>query len=119
MIETLKVFISIFTQFNGVDIFTVAEQILELFPLQKIPEKVAEGPDQRRIADRLKQVQLHSIVLSSQPVKDDDNEDVTRPGEYYRRHRTVEELPKDVRTFYDAAGELRISFDAIDKLTLL
>ena len=106
MIETQRVCISAHLKIDSVDMHTVAEQILELFPLQDVPESISEDSDQEGTADRLKQVQQHSIVLKSKPVKENDEEDVTRLGEYYRRYRTVEELPKETRAFYESSGEL-------------
>lgn len=97
------------------DHYTVAEQILELFPLQDVTERVAEGSDREEIADCLKEVQQHSILRKSKPAKEDNGEDVARMGDYYRRYRTVEELPNDARAFYEVAGGFKIFSKTIDQ----
>lgn len=36
---------------------------------------------------------------------------VARPGELYRRYRTVEELPENAKAFYELAGKFIIWFE--------
>jgi RNA polymerase I-specific transcription initiation factor RRN7 len=106
MIEILRVCASMSFKIHSIDILIVAEQILELFPLQDAPQPRMEDSDHEGRADRLKQVQMNSILRKSKPVQEHD-QDVTRLGEYYRRYRTVEELPEDARAFYEMAGKLQ------------
>jgi RNA polymerase I-specific transcription initiation factor RRN7 len=115
MIEILRVCISISFRIDCIDLYKVAEQILELFPLQEVTNLMAEDSDQEGIADCLKEVQQHSILRKSKPAKEDDGEDVARMGDYYRRYRTVEELPKDARAFYEVAGGFKIFSETIDQ----
>jgi RNA polymerase I-specific transcription initiation factor RRN7 len=90
------------------DSLVVAEQILELFPLQDLPERKADDSEQEKKTNRLSEIQQSSTLRKSEPVKDGD--DVTRLGEYYRRYRTVDELSKEARAFYEAAGEFRANW---------
>jgi RNA polymerase I-specific transcription initiation factor RRN7 len=82
---------------------SVAEQILELFPLQEVSPRTTEDTDDEKRDERLKQIQRSSILRYSKPVQEGSEQDVTRPGEYYRRYRTVEELSKEARVFYEIA----------------
>lgn len=84
----------------------VPEQILELFPLEDVSQRAVEELDDENQAGRLKQVQQNSTLRKSMPVPNEDDQNVTRPGEYYKRYRTIEELPKDARAFYEIAGKL-------------
>ena len=81
------------------------EQILELFPLQELPPRPANHTSTESSAERLRLVQDSLIV--QKPVFDDEDGKsghVTRPGELYRRYRTVEELPENAKPFYNKAG---------------
>jgi RNA polymerase I-specific transcription initiation factor RRN7 len=84
-------------------------KILEHFPIQDLPARSAEPDDQDERASRLKQVQRSSIVQKPVPIQDEEAEEeevMTRPGELYRRYRTVDELPDNARAFYKLAGKL-------------
>jgi RNA polymerase I-specific transcription initiation factor RRN7 len=98
---------------DGIDIFIVAEQILELFQMQDVTEPRAEDSNPEKPADRLKEVQQYSILRKPEPIREDDGEDVTRMGENYRRYRTAEELPKEARAFYEVAGGFQIFSEGI------
>lgn len=94
----------------------MAEQILDLFPLQELPPQEPEGSKIERSVERLKQVQNRLTVQTPRPVEDedegenDDNEAVNRPGELYRRYRTIEELPDNAKAFYELAGKFVLDF---------
>jgi len=82
-------------------------KILEHFPLQDIPPLQAEPDDREERENRLKEVQGSLIVQKPVPTQDEeekDDEPVTRPGEFYRRYRNIDELPDDARAFYELAG---------------
>ena len=104
MIETLRVSSPPSLKSDSIDILAVAEQILKLFPLPDTLQPVPELPDYEERAERLKQVQQNSIFRKSRSVQEEDDGNVTRPGEYYRRYRTVDELPEEAKTFYEIAG---------------
>jgi RNA polymerase I-specific transcription initiation factor RRN7 len=88
--------------------FTVAEQILDLFPLQDLPSESAEASSMNdHTVDRLKEVQRNLILQKPVPPEDDgEPEDVKRPGDHYRHYRRTEELPENVKAFYGKAGKL-------------
>jgi RNA polymerase I-specific transcription initiation factor RRN7 len=84
----------------------VAEQILELFPLQELPPRTPEVSGHERNIDRLKQVQRSLIIQNPKAiVENEELEDVKRPGELYRRYRTIDDLPDNAKAFYEIAGE--------------
>ena len=84
------------------------QQILDIFPLQQVAQPPVEDSHNENQADGPKQVQQQSKLRKSKPVLQADESDIARPGEYYRRYRTVEELPKEARAFYAIAGKLSI-----------
>lgn len=84
----------------------VAEQILELFPLEELPLRGEEESDEQGRIKRLKQVQKSSVWRNPQAVGEfGDSEKLKRPGELYKRYRTVEELPENAERFYGIAGK--------------
>ncbi|TVY21399.1 RNA polymerase I-specific transcription initiation factor rrn7 [Lachnellula arida] len=83
----------------------MAEQILELFPLEELPPKPVAEPMQEQSIPRVKQVQQDLISQKPLPLEDDESEKINRPGELYRRYRRVEDLPENARIFYEKAAE--------------
>ncbi|KAF7931485.1 uncharacterized protein EAE98_004221 [Botrytis deweyae] len=85
----------------------VPQQILELFPLTDIiSETTMEIVDPDPI-NRAKEV--HKTLTLQKPVArvdDEESQDIVRPGEKYRRYRTVEELPESAKAFFEIAGKL-------------
>lgn len=89
---------------------TVAREILEHFPIQDLPLRPADKDDQDERVNRLKQVQSNLVTQRPVPVQDDEEyESMNRPGELYRRYRTVEELPDNAKAFYKVAGTFRLN----------
>lgn len=86
-------------------IHTVPEQILELFPVTAEPHSVTNAPRIDDRAEHLKRVQQESTLRNTKPAPDGTAKDVTRPGQYYRRYRSFEQLPKDAKAFYEVAAE--------------
>ena len=87
---------------------SVAEKILELFPLSNLPNQQAEPSNPEHQADRLKQVQQSSVIqkpIHSGDECEDEFVNIARPGEYYRRYRTPEDLPDNAKDFYEVAGQ--------------
>jgi nicotinic acid mononucleotide adenylyltransferase len=82
----------------------VAEQILELFPLTNLHPQPSEDSDHEQRVESLKDVQKTLIVQKPKPVEFGETE-IRRPGELYKRYRTVEELPENAKAFYLLAGE--------------
>lgn len=82
------------------------EKILELFPLHEIsPQSNIELSDEQSIS-RLMKVQGSLIVQNPLADREDDNsKEVNRPGELYRRFRTIEELPENAKAFYEIAAK--------------
>jgi len=39
------------------------------------------------------------------PIQENENEEIRRPGELYRRYRSVEDLPENARAVYEKAGK--------------
>jgi RNA polymerase I-specific transcription initiation factor RRN7 len=77
--------------------------ILEPFPLKDLPPLAPRPSNEDEIVIRLKEVQSDLIIQEVVPVK--EGEAIKRPGELYRRYRTVEELSDIAQTFYDIAGK--------------
>lgn len=77
--------------------------MLELFPLERLPPRPAEDDDLAERISRLKVTQNNLIV---QKAKGDSRNNVNRPGELYKRYRTVEELPATAKAFYELAGRV-------------
>jgi RNA polymerase I-specific transcription initiation factor RRN7 len=89
--------------------WTVPLKILEHFPLQDMPPLEAEPDDREERKNRLKEVQGSLIVQKPVPIQEQEGKDddaVTRPGEFYRRYRNIDELPDDARAFYELAGRI-------------
>jgi RNA polymerase I-specific transcription initiation factor RRN7 len=83
----------------------VAEQILKLFPLQHVPPLIAEDSDNEQRLERLKQVQENLVLQKPEPVEDDGVAGETkRPGDLYKRYRTIDELPENAKAYYEMAG---------------
>ena len=84
--------------------YSVAEQILEQFPLQDLPPlAVADSSNDQRL-ERLKHVQNNLVLQISKSVEGDEAGDIKRPGELYKRFGTVDELPESAKAFYEIAG---------------
>ncbi|KAF7900230.1 uncharacterized protein EAF01_007532 [Botrytis porri] len=83
----------------------VPQQVLELFPLPDIlPETTMAIVDPDPI-NRAKEV--HKTLILQKPVAcvdDEESQDIVRPGEKYRRYRTVEELPESAKAFFEIAA---------------
>lgn len=79
----------------------IPEQLLELFPLEEVPPRPIEEDDLAERVARLKVTQNNLIV---QKAKGDSRNNVNRPGELYKRYRTVEELPSTAKAFYELAA---------------
>lgn len=83
----------------------MAEQILNLFPLQDIPPQTPLDSNEEQSIDRLRQVQGSLIIQKAEDVAEcEDREHINRPGELYRRYRTIEDLPVHAKAFYEIAG---------------
>jgi len=53
--------------------------------------------------------EVHKTLTLQKPVAlvdDGGSQDIVRPGEKYRRYRTVEELPESAKAFFEIAGKL-------------
>ena len=83
----------------------MAEQVLEIFPLEELPPRPAEGPKKEHVVPHLKQIQQDLIFQKPRPVEEDEIEAIRRPGELYRRYRSIEDLPENARAFYEKAGK--------------
>ncbi|KAM0134144.1 hypothetical protein ACHAO1_005832 [Botrytis cinerea] len=85
----------------------VPQQILELFPLPDIIPETTMGIVDPDPINRAKEV--HKTLTLQKPVArvdDGGSQDIVRPGEKYRRYRTVEELPESAKAFFEIAGKL-------------
>lgn len=52
--------------------------------------------------------EVHKTLTLQKPVPTmnrEEPEDILRPGEMYKRYRTVEELPESAKAFYEIAGK--------------
>lgn len=87
---------------NGV---TVAEQILDLFPLQHLPPQIPLDSNEEQKIVHLKAIQESLIVQKSRATSEGESKQTNRPGELYRRYRTVEDLPDSSKAFYEIAGK--------------
>jgi RNA polymerase I-specific transcription initiation factor RRN7 len=81
----------------------VPEQILELFPLSDLSPLPPENPCSDKCVERLKRVQ-HNMVLQKPKPVDGASQDVRRPGDLYRRYRSIKEVPENAKAFYELAG---------------
>ncbi|CZR62368.1 related to polymerase I core factor (CF) subunit [Phialocephala subalpina] len=77
------------------------EQVLELFPLEKLPPRPVEEDD---LAAKVARLKLNQNDLVVQKAKPSEGRNINRPGELYKRYRTVEELPSTARAFYELAA---------------
>jgi len=91
----------------------VAEQILELFPLQELPPKPVVELMQEHTIPHIKQIQQDLISQKPLPFEEDESERINRPGELYRRYRHIEDLPANARAFYEKAGKFRFYFNFV------
>jgi RNA polymerase I-specific transcription initiation factor RRN7 len=82
----------------------VAQQLLDHGPLHELPPRPFLTSDLEQSVNRLKQVQNNLIVQKSK-VAESVVENITRPGELYKRYRTVQELPANAKIFYEIAGK--------------
>lgn len=83
----------------------MAEQILELFPLEELPPRPVVEPMEEHASPHIKQIQEDLISQKPLPLEEDESERINRPGELYRRYRHVEDLPENARVFYEKAAE--------------
>ncbi|QSZ34017.1 hypothetical protein DSL72_005597, partial [Monilinia vaccinii-corymbosi] len=83
----------------------ISEQILELFPLPDIPPEATAGIVEPDPIGRVKEVHK-TLTLQKPAARMDDAEpkDIIRPGEMYRRYRTIAELPASAKAFYEVAA---------------
>lgn len=88
----------------------VVEQILELFPLQDLPPQQPEMSDDEARVTRLKDVQKSLIIQKPHPVGEFGDREMKRSGEFYKRYRTIGDLPEDAKAFYVLAGKFH-NFD--------
>ncbi|KAF5874667.1 putative ubiquitin-60s ribosomal protein l40 fusion protein [Botrytis fragariae] len=83
----------------------VPQHILELFPLSDTIPDTAMGIVDPDPINRAKEV--HKTLTLQKPVAhvdDDEFQDIVRPGEKYRRYRTIEELPESAKAFFKIAA---------------
>lgn len=79
---------------------------MELFPLPDITSEATIGIVEPDPINRAKEV--HKTLTLQKPVAHMDvnePEDIVRPGELYRRYRTIAELPESAKAFYEIAGK--------------
>lgn len=85
----------------------MAQQILELFPLSELPPRpVSEDQD----VPHLREIQKNLVYQKPRAVEEDESGDVKRPGDLYRRYRTVADLPENAKAFYEKAGEVSLFY---------
>jgi RNA polymerase I-specific transcription initiation factor RRN7 len=84
---------------------TVAEQILELFPVSEPPPRAIEDIKEKSGAQALKEVQQNLIFQTPKPVEENEGSGIRRPGEFYRKYRKVEDLSESAKVFYERAGK--------------
>lgn len=78
------------------------KQILDFFPLQEVPVRPASPPKSQTAL--LKRVQ-EGLVPQKSVSEKNEKKDTRRPGEFYKRDRSSEELTDDSRAFYELAGK--------------
>ncbi|KAI9736039.1 MAG: Pol I core factor CF [Claussenomyces sp. TS43310] len=87
----------------------IPQQILDLAPLDELPPPEASRslqPDVDPTLDRLRKIQ--SNLIWHQPIPLEAGEGgpiIQRPGSHYKHYRTVQELPRLAKSFYEQAGE--------------
>ena len=88
------------------------QQILDLFPIEDrvikdIPRENGVVP----VSERLKQV-VGSLVWQKPIPSEDGTHDpaINRPGSFYRRYRSVQDLPEKARAFYNKVGKVFCDF---------
>ncbi len=101
----------------------VAQQILDLFPLEDIirkdsPGEATSGPTSHRLQS------MGESLVWQQPIPPEDGEEdleIHRAGNFYKYYRSVECLPENARLFYDKAGKLtyHLVLVILGKLTCL
>ena len=60
--------------------------------------------DETRVT-RLKNVQKSLVIQKPHPVGEFGDREMKRPGEFYKRYRTIGDLPEDAKAFYVLAGK--------------
>jgi len=65
--------------------------------------------DEARVT-RLKDVQKSLIIQKPHPVGEFGDREMKRSGEFYKRYRTIGDLPEDAKAFYVLAGKFH-NFD--------
>lgn len=92
----------------------MAEQILELFPVNEPPARAIEGVKEVQGIHALKHIQRNLIFQTPKPVEKNESSKIKRPGKSYRKYRKVEDLPENAKAFYERAGKftlcLRVSY---------
>lgn len=85
----------------------MAQQLLDYGPLPTLPPQPPSGLSQEQSLERLKEVH-HSLIVQKPRTAEGVNgsENISRPGQLYRRYRNVQELPQNAKTFYEIAGKI-------------
>jgi RNA polymerase I-specific transcription initiation factor RRN7 len=85
----------------------VPTQILDLFPLQPLAPRTSLPDDIGDVAHKLKAIHKSLIVQEACPeaeAEDEKKGHIRRPGELYKRYRSIEELPEMAKPFHETAG---------------
>ncbi|CAG8960949.1 hypothetical protein HYFRA_00002487 [Hymenoscyphus fraxineus] len=81
------------------------KQILDFFPLQDLPPRQPDDAESTDPINLLKKVQQHLIPIPHKSVGDGDKPGIRRPGEFYKRYRSPEELPDTAKAFFELAAQ--------------
>lgn len=89
----------------------VPQQLLDFFPLQDLSPMDSDQKDEAdSIENRLRRLTQSLTWQKPIPTKNGEEEaEINRPGSFYRRYRSVEDLPESARAFYDKAGRLYVA----------
>ena len=69
-----------------------------------------------RAKEVFKTMNLQKLIART---SDEEPAGIVRPGEMYRRYRTVEELPENAKAFYEVAGKSLFSGVSGPQLTMV
>jgi RNA polymerase I-specific transcription initiation factor RRN7 len=102
-------------RFCGLITIIVAQQILDLFPLEQVPRNVPKEETEDVTEQRLKHVQAQLKVRKSVSAEEAEYiATINRPGSYYTLYRKEVDLPEKTRAFFEsAAEEAGISLDML------
>ena len=87
---------------------SVPGSILDHFPLNELPADATINDNEDTTIRRVKEIHETMLIQRPIPVSNQDAvKEIRRPGELYRRWRTIDDLPENARAFCEVAGTVQ------------